>query len=309
MQRGRPRRRRPHRPGRLAAPGGRRRRAAPAPAWLRPVRLRHRQDRGGHRRVRRRCSATRWSATWWRRGPACGGSARAIAWWRRTTCRAAGATTAAEAASRCAASSRPPTSIPAGSPSTSGFRAPNVRHATFRIPDHLGDEEASFVEPLACCLRAVDRARVEPGDTVVVIGLGSIGCLFAQLLKRAGAVVVGVDPARRACGPGAGPRRRRDRRCRARGAGRARAERGAGRRPRHRHGGGADVLPWATARHPRRRCRPLFRGRPGDTLPLPLGTLYHRELTVTSTYSSSPADAGRARSGSWPPARSRSTRR
>jgi L-iditol 2-dehydrogenase len=36
----------------------------------------------------------------------------------------------------------------------------NVRRATFRIPDHLTDEEASFVEPLACCLRAVDRARV-----------------------------------------------------------------------------------------------------------------------------------------------------
>ena len=85
----------------------------------------------------------------------------------------------------------------------------NVRHATFRIPDHLTDEEASFVEPLACCVRAIDRARVEPGDTVVVIGLGSIGCLFVQLARRAGAAVLGVDPlagratlARRARGPG-----------------------------------------------------------------------------------------------------------
>jgi len=33
-----------------------------------------------------------------------------------------------------------------------------------------------------------------------------------------------------------------------------------------------------------------FAGGPGDTLPLPLETLYHRELTITATYSSSPAD-------------------
>src|SRR5204862_440138 len=71
--------------------------------------------------------------------------------------------------------------------------AGNVRAATFRVPDHLTDEEASFVEPLACCLRAVERARVQPGDTALVVGLGSIGCLFVQLFARAGAQVVGVD--------------------------------------------------------------------------------------------------------------------
>src|SRR6185369_15088736 len=71
--------------------------------------------------------------------------------------------------------------------------AANVRHATFRVPAHVSDEAASFVEPLACCLRAVRRARVLPGDTAVVVGLGSIGCLFVQLLKRAGAAVVGAD--------------------------------------------------------------------------------------------------------------------
>jgi L-iditol 2-dehydrogenase len=71
--------------------------------------------------------------------------------------------------------------------------AANVRAATFRVPEHLSDEEATFVEPLACCLRAVERARVQPGDTAMVVGLGSIGCLFAQLLRRAGASVVGID--------------------------------------------------------------------------------------------------------------------
>src|SRR5204863_653096 len=71
--------------------------------------------------------------------------------------------------------------------------AENVRHALFKVPRHVSDEAASFVEPLACCLRAVRRARVQPGDTAVVVGLGSIGCLFVQLLKRAGAAVVGAD--------------------------------------------------------------------------------------------------------------------
>jgi L-iditol 2-dehydrogenase len=33
-----------------------------------------------------------------------------------------------------------------------------------------------------------------------------------------------------------------------------------------------------------------FAGGGGETLPLPLETLYHRELTITATYSSSPAD-------------------
>src|SRR3989454_10873671 len=69
----------------------------------------------------------------------------------------------------------------------------NVRHAAFRVPDHLTDEEASFVEPLACCLRAVERARVQPGDTALVVGLGSIGCLLVQLFACAGAAVVGAD--------------------------------------------------------------------------------------------------------------------
>src|SRR3989454_7287978 len=79
---------------------------------------------------------------------------------------------------------------------------PNVRHATFRVPDHLTDEEASFVEPLACCLRAVERARVQPGDTALVVGLGSIGCLLVQLFARAGSAVVGADQDAEAPGQG-----------------------------------------------------------------------------------------------------------
>ncbi|HTO13535.1 MAG TPA: alcohol dehydrogenase, partial [Candidatus Binatia bacterium] len=37
-----------------------------------------------------------------------------------------------------------------------------------------------------------------------------------------------------------------------------------------------------------------FAGGPGEALPLPLATLYHHELTITTTYSSSPATLARA---------------
>ena len=72
--------------------------------------------------------------------------------------------------------------------------APNVQHAAFKVPKTLSDEAASFTEPLACCLRAVKRAGVVSGDVAWVIGLGSVGCLFVQLLQRAGARVLGSDP-------------------------------------------------------------------------------------------------------------------
>src|SRR5260370_21492644 len=93
----------------------------------------------------------------------------------------------------CAASEAS-TLDPGGFAESGRVPAPNVRHAMFRVPRHVSDEAASFVEPLACCLRALRRARIEPGDTTVVLGLGSIGCLFVRLLAHAGVTVVGCDP-------------------------------------------------------------------------------------------------------------------
>ena len=171
--------------------------------------------------------------------------------------------------------------------------APNVRHALFRVPRHVTDEAASFVEPLACCLRSVRRARVAPGDTVVVVGLGSIGCLFVQLLRRAGAVVVGCDPiaaraelARRLGAAAAGP---------ASTAAAAQRELSGGRGADQVivTGGGTDVLPWAVESL-RDGGTVHYFASGGDTLPLRLETLYHRELTLTASYSSSPSDLAEA---------------
>ena len=60
-------------------------------------------------------------------------------------------------------------------------------------------EEGSFVQPLACCVRAVRRTPLLAGDSVVVMGLGSIGLLMLQTVKAVGASnsgkvrVYGVD--------------------------------------------------------------------------------------------------------------------
>jgi L-iditol 2-dehydrogenase len=70
----------------------------------------------------------------------------------------------------------------------------NVRYATFPIPDALRDEEAAFTEPLACCLRAVKRLHPLLGDTVLVVGLGSIGLMLTQLLRLYRVRVIGLDP-------------------------------------------------------------------------------------------------------------------
>jgi L-iditol 2-dehydrogenase len=171
--------------------------------------------------------------------------------------------------------------------------AANVRAATFRVPDHLSDEEASFVEPLACCLRAVERARVQPGDTAIVVGLGSIGCLFVQLFARAGAAVIGVDQdtarvelARRFGGAAAIP---------AEAMALARQASG-GRGADHVMitGGAAGVLPWAVDAVRDGGTLHYFAGGGGEALPMALEKLYHRELTITTTYSSSPATLARA---------------
>lgn len=172
--------------------------------------------------------------------------------------------------------------------------APNVRHAAFRVPKELSDEAASFTEPLACCLRAVKRSGVLPGDLAWVIGLGSVGCLFVQLLRRSGVAVLASDPltARLALGrrfgaevfqsPEALRERARDL-TDGRGADLVMVT-----------AGGTSVLGSAASVVRDGGAVHYFAGGEGENLPLPLDALYGRELTLTATYSSSPAELGEA---------------
>ena len=69
----------------------------------------------------------------------------------------------------------------------------HLKNTTHKIPDNLSLIEASFMEPLGCCVRAVERASLSENSKVAVIGLGSIGLLMGQALKAYGHNVIGID--------------------------------------------------------------------------------------------------------------------
>jgi len=56
-----------------------------------------------------------------------------------------------------------------------------------KIPNNLSFNEASLAEPLACCLNGYELSFLKPGDTVVIIGAGPIGCMLIELAKNLGA--------------------------------------------------------------------------------------------------------------------------
>jgi L-iditol 2-dehydrogenase len=66
------------------------------------------------------------------------------------------------------------------------------------VPPGVEPEVAAMVEPLACCLRGVERARIHAGDTVAILGAGPIGLMLAACVADAGGwpVVVGGRPER-----------------------------------------------------------------------------------------------------------------
>ena len=61
------------------------------------------------------------------------------------------------------------------------------------VDSDLSDVEATVIQPLCTVLQAVDRLGDVAGRRAAVIGLGSIGLLFAHVLAARGAVVTGVD--------------------------------------------------------------------------------------------------------------------
>jgi len=62
------------------------------------------------------------------------------------------------------------------------------------IPPGVSFLEASFVEPVNTCWKAVRKARVAAGEVVAVVGQGPIGLLLMMLAKLEGARVFTSDP-------------------------------------------------------------------------------------------------------------------
>ncbi len=65
----------------------------------------------------------------------------------------------------------------------------------YRLPKSMAAEKAAFIEPLSCAVHGIDRARICAGDTVVILGGGTVGLLLLQLAKISGAAsIVVVEP-------------------------------------------------------------------------------------------------------------------
>jgi L-iditol 2-dehydrogenase len=68
-----------------------------------------------------------------------------------------------------------------------------VQRGTVRIPDMVSFEQASFVEPVNTCMKGIEALRMEPGESVLVIGQGPIGIILSVLARRSGACVITSD--------------------------------------------------------------------------------------------------------------------
>ena len=70
---------------------------------------------------------------------------------------------------------------------------PGKTAGLIRIPDDIPFEQASFIEPVNTCFKAVRLLGLQTDETVLVIGQGPIGILLAALAKRTGATVLTSD--------------------------------------------------------------------------------------------------------------------
>lgn len=52
------------------------------------------------------------------------------------------------------------------------------------VPDALLDEQAIFTEPLAVAIHAATRRLPQPGEQIMVLGVGTIGFLLIQVLRQ-----------------------------------------------------------------------------------------------------------------------------
>ena len=65
-------------------------------------------------------------------------------------------------------------------------------YAAYKLPDSVSDELGALVEPLAVALHAVRQGNVRPGDTVAIVGSGTIGLCVLLAARAAGATDIYV---------------------------------------------------------------------------------------------------------------------
>ncbi|MBU0479644.1 MAG: zinc-dependent dehydrogenase [Proteobacteria bacterium] len=170
----------------------------------------------------------------------------------------------------------------------------NVDRGTWKIPDSLSYDSATFVEPLACILRGQRTARLKQGSSVLVLGSGLAGLMHLALAKASGAGFIGATDmndfrlqAAQRFGASLAIKADQD---------------VASLFRKHNKGLGADLVIVCTSATPafEQAFRSVERGgtilffaptMDGVTLPLSINNMFwRRDITFTTTYAGSPAD-------------------
>jgi L-iditol 2-dehydrogenase len=169
----------------------------------------------------------------------------------------------------------------------------NVEKGTFKLPDELSYEDATFIEPLACVVRGLRRAGFAEGQRVLVVGSGISGLLHVKLVRAWGAATVMATDVNEY----------RLRMARKFGADAvALASEDVAARVRELNGGdGADLVVTCTGAPAAVAQAVASVGRggiilffaptePGITIPFPLFDLWNNGITMVSTYAGAPND-------------------
>ncbi|MBI4321951.1 MAG: alcohol dehydrogenase catalytic domain-containing protein [Chloroflexi bacterium] len=183
---------------------------------------------------------------------------------------------------------------PGGFAEYARVKAINVERGMYPLPDDVSFEEGAFIEPLACVVRGQRLARVQAGQNVLVIGSGIAGLLHVQLARALGAArVVATDiveyrlQAALRFGADAS----------------FHAERAEPARLHEAFGGRLPdviVVCAGVTQAILQALRLIERGgtvllfappRPGLEVPIPVGDFWADEVTITTCYGGSPADA------------------
>jgi len=68
-----------------------------------------------------------------------------------------------------------------------------VKQNLMVFPESMSFEQAAMVEPVSVVLHGINKAEIEIGNTVAILGAGPIGLLMTQLAKLRGASVIVVE--------------------------------------------------------------------------------------------------------------------
>ncbi len=64
----------------------------------------------------------------------------------------------------------------------------------FPVPDSVSYEEASFAEPLACCIHSLKRLKVAMTEDLLIIGAGTMGLLHVLAARSMGLRITVSEP-------------------------------------------------------------------------------------------------------------------